>query len=435
MNFFKKKMNWFIVPGIMMALIVYVLLNRETVYEINAGAHSLGIVQDAALVVMEYEKLKADQVNNHPDYIHLPSEELSIIKKVKWFPEDDTKRVLTELPALMNPLVEAYEIRVNGAAAAAVVDKAAAEKAIDQIKAPYIAQAGNEVELVEEITVQKISIQPEVIVKVEQAVEQLSSVEEEAKLHQVEDGDTLWDIAQQESISFEQIQLMNSQLPGLLKAGQNIVLSPQKNLVNVRIKSTKVEQQTIPFRTIVKSENVQEQAGKEGLKEIVYQEVAVNGIPISSEKLEEKILADPIDRVEPKKARVQIASPKANGKDFIWPADGGVITSGFGMRDGEFHKGYDIAAAKTLQIKASAPGKVIFSGWKNDYGNLIIVSHSDGYTTYYAHNKENNASVNDVVKQGQVIAVMGSTGDSTGVHLHFEIRIDGKAVDPGKYFK
>jgi murein DD-endopeptidase MepM/ murein hydrolase activator NlpD len=431
-------MKWFIVLGMIGFMIVYFFINRETVYEVYGGDQYLGVVRNGTYVLLEYEKLKEEQMKNHPDYTHLPSSELKVIKKRDWFPEDETKRIMAQLPALVTPLVEAHEIRVDGATIAVVANEEQATKALNLLRTPYETQNGNTAELVEQIIFQKISADPESIVTAERAAELMSLVKVEPKTYQVEDGDTLWDIAQKTNTPFEQVVLMNSDTGDLLKAGQNVILSPEKRLVNVRTKTKKVEQQPIPYRTIVQSETAQEQVGKEGLKETVYQAVALNGIQVSSEKLEEKVLREPVDQIKQKRVRVQAASfrPMEDGSSgFIWPADGGIITSGFGKRDGEFHEGYDIAGARSLQIKASAAGKVIFSGWKNGYGNLIILSHSDGLTTYYAHNKENNVSIGDQVKQGQVIAVMGSTGNSTGVHVHFEIRSKGSSVDPGSYLE
>ena len=119
---------------------------------------------------------------------------------------------------------------------------------------------------------------------------------------------------------------------------------------------------------------------------------------------------------------------------YIWPARG-VFTSGFGMRWGRMHKGIDIAGPIGTPIMAAATGTVTFAGWNSGgYGNLVEIEHPDGSLTRYAHNHRILVSAGQSVIQGQLIAEMGSTGNSTGPHLHFEIYPPGTdAVDPLAY--
>lgn len=118
-------------------------------------------------------------------------------------------------------------------------------------------------------------------------------------------------------------------------------------------------------------------------------------------------------------------------KGYIWPAKG-VFTSGYGWRWGRMHKGIDIAAPIGTPIFAAADGQVISSGWNSGgYGNLVKIKHFDGSISLYAHNSKILVRNGEWVKQGQQIAKMGSTGFSTGPHLHFEIHPSGKgAVNP-----
>lgn len=92
-----------------------------------------------------------------------------------------------------------------------------------------------------------------------------------------------------------------------------------------------------------------------------------------------------------KKAKIQVASTYKSSKNsgFIWPAVGGIVTSPFGQRNGRLHKGIDIAGTSSLDIRAAASGEVTFAGKKGDYGKLIIITHDNGLTTYYALTKKN----------------------------------------------
>lgn len=119
--------------------------------------------------------------------------------------------------------------------------------------------------------------------------------------------------------------------------------------------------------------------------------------------------------------------------NYIWPIRGGRITSLFGAPrpGGRIHRGIDIAAPVGTPIYAAADGWVQFSGWNaSGYGNLVILVHTNGDQTYYAHNNRNIVQVGQWVRQGQLIAEVGSTGFSTGPHLHFEVRRQQRAVNP-----
>jgi murein DD-endopeptidase MepM/ murein hydrolase activator NlpD len=119
---------------------------------------------------------------------------------------------------------------------------------------------------------------------------------------------------------------------------------------------------------------------------------------------------------------------------FAWPA-AGTLTSRYGRRWGRMHKGIDISGPVGTPIYAAADGVAIAAGWSSGgYGNVVEIRHSNGTVTRYAHNSRLSVSVGQVVRQGQQIAAMGSTGQSTGSHLHFEIRPGGRsAVNPIAY--
>ena len=119
----------------------------------------------------------------------------------------------------------------------------------------------------------------------------------------------------------------------------------------------------------------------------------------------------------------------------IWPVQG-EISSGFGFRQSPggigtiYHEGLDIAASYGDQVKATANGKVTQAGWASGYGYLVEIDHGNGIKTRYGHNSALFVSVGDKVVQGQTISLIGSTGNSTGPHCHYEVRINGDAVNP-----
>lgn len=121
------------------------------------------------------------------------------------------------------------------------------------------------------------------------------------------------------------------------------------------------------------------------------------------------------------------------------PAEGGWFSSLFGYRTNpisgnkEFHLGVDLAGRSGMAVTSIASGIVTWSGPNQGYGNMVEISHGNGYVTRYAHNKENLVNVGERVEKGQMIALMGSTGRSTGAHVHFEVVRNGRHINPHSY--
>ena len=150
------------------------------------------------------------------------------------------------------------------------------------------------------------------------------------------------------------------------------------------------------------------------------------------QSLQQDLLSSPTvprsDRVTTPLIEPVTPNRPVSNTNYITPAKG-VLSSGYGWRWGKMHKGIDIAAAVGTPIVASADGQVISAGWNSGgYGYLVEVRHVDGTVTRYGHNSKVLVSVGQLVTQGQAIALMGSTGHSTGSHCHFEIVLAGKGT-------
>lgn len=109
------------------------------------------------------------------------------------------------------------------------------------------------------------------------------------------------------------------------------------------------------------------------------------------------------------------------------------VTSEYGPRWGRMHRGIDLGAPTGAPIRASKAGRVIFAGWQGGYGRLVLIDHHDGVVTAYAHLSRFSVGVGANVSQGQVIGAVGTSGNTTGPHLHFETRVNGRAVNPRQY--
>ncbi len=142
-------------------------------------------------------------------------------------------------------------------------------------------------------------------------------------------------------------------------------------------------------------------------------------------------LAAQIRAAQEQASTPSIVPPSGSGQ-LGWPVSG-PVTSGFGMRWGRMHEGIDIMTSTGTPVRAAAAGTVIYAGWLGGYGNLVVVDHGGGLSTAYAHNSSFASSVGQSVAAGQVVSYSGSTGHSSGPHVHFEVRVNGSAVDPLGY--
>ncbi|MGI8982993.1 MAG: murein hydrolase activator EnvC family protein [Acidimicrobiales bacterium] len=131
-------------------------------------------------------------------------------------------------------------------------------------------------------------------------------------------------------------------------------------------------------------------------------------------------------------AAASAAPARVGGSGLAWPTTGSV-TSGFGYRWGSLHAGIDIANGMGTPIRAAKAGTVILAGWNGGYGNAVVIDHGGGFSTLYGHMTRLRTSEGQRVGQGDLIGDMGSTGNSTGSHLHFETRVNGSAQNPSRY--
>lgn len=145
--------------------------------------------------------------------------------------------------------------------------------------------------------------------------------------------------------------------------------------------------------------------------------------------------AKPAASTQPKAKPAPAAEPSSAAKTsgpYIWPVDA-QISSYFGPRWGRPHKGIDLAANMGAPIRAAKDGDVLYAGPEATYGQLVIIRHADGTRTLYAHCSVLKVRTGDKVKQGQTVALVGSTGRSTGPHLHFEVIVNDAPKDPLLY--
>lgn len=237
--------------------------------------------------------------------------------------------------------------------------------------------------------------------------------------YKVSEGDTLWDIAAKLGTSVEQISASNTLDRGDLISPGKQLLVPIVPGFGYRIKD---------------GDTVSSLATRYGIEVDAIQ--TANGMAPDQVLVPGTIVLLPGAKPPSGGAvRTASASRSVSGRDsrsWAWPARG-PITSGFGTRWGRYHEGIDIGVGTGTSVRASRSGRVTEAGWDGGYGKMVMISHGGGLSTVYAHLSEVDVSVGEQVDQGQVIGLSGNTGNSTGPHLHFEVRVNGTQKNPLSY--
>jgi len=298
----------------------------------------------------------------------------------------------------------------------------------------------DKVEFKEKVEVVEIGAEFSDIITEEEAIQKIAIGTDEEKIHEVEKGENTWTIARKYDLMMDDIEKANPGLePEKLQIGQKISLIVPRPLVSVRTKEYVELMEDIPFETeyentesLYKGDKKITVQGVEGKREIKGYVVKENGAQVDIEIVDENILSEPKTRVIAQGTKPRPAT-MATGL-FSNPTRGR-LTSPFGTRWGRKHTGIDIASSKGTTVSAADAGKVSFAGYNGSYGNLVIIDHENGYQTYYAHNSKIVVKKGARVYKGQKIAEMGSTGRSTGVHVHFEVRKNGTPLNPQSFVK
>ena len=277
---------------------------------------------------------------------------------------------------------------------------------------------------------------PSKVLTVEEAVEFLNKGTLEEKKYTVQPGDVLGTIANNNGMTTGKLIEINEGFTDetVLQLGEKINVTVTKPFVEIEVHYESKKKETIAYEKVTKKDeslykgdNKVTQKGSNGVKIVTELIRKKNGQVIGQSVEDEKVLVKPKDEVSVVGTKEMVS--RGTGS-FIWPASGGYISSQMGTRWGRMHQGIDIARPSSLSIFAADSGVVVAAGNDGSYGNRIIIDHENGYRTLYAHLSSINVAVGQTVPSGTTIGVMGSTGRSTGVHLHFEVTKDGTLLNP-----
>ena len=358
----------------------------------------------------------------------------------------DTGAIEDSLFEEVGALVEAYGISVNGEEFGYAASEADLRELLDRLAAPYLTENTVEYGFVEDVQIYPVELPANTEYDLDSIYNALNVFTVEDAYYEVKAGDTFNAIAYGLEMTPAELSGLNMDVNiNKLMPGQKLKIVQAVPFLSVINYTNETYEEVVssPVEYIetadlyVGSTKVKEE-GTDGLALVNANVTYVNGVEVEREVVTSETLEEPTTTYmytgttpRPKTA--------SNGW-YKWPlAIKGTITSKYGYRyifgAYSWHSGLDIGASRGTNIVAADGGKVTYAGWRGSYGKLVIITHDDGSQTYYAHCSSILVSKGDKVYQGQTIAKVGSTGNSTGPHLHFEIRINGKTVNPQNYIQ
>ena len=290
----------------------------------------------------------------------------------------------TRIPVMLangEVIMQPCYVAVNGECIALVSDEEVAEEVVNRVKDEYKNAATTSVEIEEETSIKNMELEngadkPEILTA-RQASEKIVN----AQTLTVKTTEVIEEV---ESVKYKIIEKESDKL----------------NLGEVKV----------------------QQEGQSGRTRVMKKVIKENGVVVSEQILQEKVLKESVPEIV------------INGTaGLVCPLEGFTLTSEFGPRWGRQHSGLDMALAEGSPVYAAKEGIVTWAGYKDSYGNLVKIDHGDGMETYYAHCSRLDVTEGQQIQAGQQIAAVGSTGNSTGPHLHFEVRVGGIAQDPADW--
>jgi len=439
-----------IVMASMVAVIILMLLGLYKINEIKTrgyivyyGDKQIGIVREKETVSNLLEELRKTLSSKYDCDVVLSDE----LKFEETHAKDDSitsaDEIKKNIKSQLNFTVNGYALVVDNKEIGYSKSMEQLEELLNELKEPYeVAQNDStkilDISFLEDVEIVEKNIPLNKLSDIEELKSYILTGGEEVKTHIVEVGESLWTIAKIYDVSVDDLIEANSDKdPEKLQIGDEIKLTIPKSLITVVTVEEVEYTAEVDYEVKVEYDNSMYKTqskvkvkGEKGQNKYLSKVTKHNGTVVQKEILKEEVIKQPVDQLVVKGTK-ELPKTAATGV-FLIPTRG-TLSSRYGMRNGRMHYGLDIATSIGTPIKAADGGKVVYAGWKGSYGYMVEIDHENGYVTRYAHCSSIEVKVGQRVYKGQVIARVGSTGRSTGPHLHFEVLKNGKNVNPASY--
>ncbi|MGI8313913.1 peptidoglycan DD-metalloendopeptidase family protein [Halobacillus mangrovi] len=417
----------------------------KTTYHVFVDGKRVGIVENEEVVKNYVENRVESAENKHGNWDMVVEEDVSFESEKMFAPDFKNDKVIQSLEEEITVAASAVDLQIDGETAAFLPSEEQADEVIRQLKEKYVdaetltkleeasskgkteksgdnKYAITDVQLSEKVTKKPTKVQPSDMATVEEAVAKIEEGETSVRYEMSQDHLMNANGEEQEQPDSEDVEKTTEKDPML-----DVIVKEQ----GTKTETISHEKEVRETDELYKGDTKVKQNGEDGERTIHFTKKIVNGELDKKEVTKEEVTKEPVKEIILKGTKVV---PSRGTGNFEWPAVGGQITSKMGQRWGRMHKGIDIAGVSDRTIKAADNGKVVTAERQSGFGNKIVIDHNNGYKTIYAHLSSFDVSVGDVVKKGESIGTMGNTGNSTGIHLHFEVHKDGSLKNPLSFF-
>ncbi len=355
---------------------------------------------------------------------------------------------ITVINLTATPPVMGWQLSVDDEVWGVVEDHEALEQLLNTYKVRYLEDIDDNahiksIDFVEEVEIIEAEAIDGIFLSLNVVEERLYKNIVDPVYYTVERGDSMWAIAVTHDIRISTLIMYNPEIePERIWPGDQVMLEPPIPRLNVMVSMENTIIEAIPYYTeyiqdnsLFRRQNVVVTKGVDGEKAVTYDLKTLNGFPYEANVLDELELVAPTKSV----VRVGTKTTLTRISNSNFGVVSGRLTSGFGYRTDPisgrraFHSGIDIAAPAGTPVFAYTSGRVITAGWTGMGGNGVVIDHGNGLRTGYYHLSRINVSVGQTVAVGQRIGGVGTTGYSTGNHLHFSVIVNGKHVNPFNY--
>ncbi len=443
----------YVAPVAAIAFLVVVIrqyTHQPLALRLEYNGEELGYISDEWVFTQAQNEVKTriiSEASVTPENI-VPSFELTVVDQQELLTVDDLTNILIQLSG--SDLQEAYGLYIQGRFVGAVEDGDGLVSYLDELLEQYTSPdaVDETVQFIKRVRVTPLSLYPISSVKpLEEVLEQISREERGERRYTVISGDTPIRIAQKNGLTFSELKALNPNVDVSLLPGDELLISQSVPYLGVKVSRRVIVEEEIPYQ--IKQETnpdhdvgwtVTTQSGETGLRQVVYDVTMVDGLETERREISRDVIKQPVEQIIQVGGNrpLQFIPSSSNGTvpkgTFGWPTSGGSITTGFLGYYG--HTGSDITWPGCYggPIYASMDGVVTVAKttyW--GYGIHCYIDHGGGVQTLYAHMSQMYVQPGQQVKQGELIGLIGRTGNATGPHLHFEIRMNGTPVDAAPY--
>ena len=413
-------------------------------YAYSYNGRVLGIVKEQRDVLEILDLISGELTQEYKSPVAISGEDdITFTPVISYGKEvDNGDDVLKKFTYMGDIQTKAFGFFVNGNKLATVQSEKEGQKVIDSIIEKYLTKKKKSYEyygIVENVDIKEVDTTLGKINSSKAVTRLIEGGTVNETIYTTEKGDTLKEISKTLGVSVRSLKDLNPSIANekSFDKGQTVISQKEAPILTVKTISKETFAEVLPYETetiesdsYFEGEEFVKVNGQDGKQVVTARVTRLNGELAEREDLSKEVIRKPITKVVIKGTRKQ--PPRQGTGTYIKPVNA-AITWGFGPRWGRMHTGVDMPCPTGTPIHASDGGTITVAGWYQGYGLTVIIDHGGGISTLYGHNSRLDVSVGERVYQGQIIARAGSTGNSTGPHCHFEVRVNGKCVDPRGY--